>query len=75
MHSPIINALWLLKRQNELETALRKMGDIPLAQHQELMAIRSRLSCYPAALEVIADAAQTLHRPINSLSADDVVLR
>ena len=72
---PISEALQLLKRQAEIQSALRRSRDNPLLAERELYLIRQRLDRYPAALQAIAFAASELHRPVDTLSVRDVEKR
>lgn len=73
MDHPVENALWLIKRQTELETALRSPGGIRITEERELFAVRLRLAQYPEAIKAIAAASATLHRPVDALSTADVL--
>jgi len=73
MSDPLVDALWLLKRQSELETLLGDPAGIRVNEERELLAVRDRLERYPHALRAIAAASAQLHRPIDSLSAQDVL--
>lgn len=70
---PVEHALWLLKRQTELEAQLGKPGGIRITEERELFAVRARLQQYPEAVKAILTAASTLHRPVDTLSPDDVL--
>lgn len=65
-------ALRLLKRQAELETAMKQRGGIRIIEEQELHLVRRRLADAPEAARAIVEAAQALRRPIDELSANEV---
>ena len=69
---PMNEALELLKRQAELEAGLRHSGGTRVTEERELYVLRSRLQRYPAAVQAILSAASTLHRPVESLSLEDI---
>ena len=69
---PVTEALALLHRQAALEEAMRRPGGIRVTEERELYELRSRLQKYPAAVRAILDAANRLHRPIDSLTVRDV---
>jgi hypothetical protein len=49
----VTTALTLLKRQVELETAMRKRGGIRIVEEQELANVRLQLQKYPEALQAV----------------------
>jgi hypothetical protein len=65
----VVNVLWLLQRQSELEALGRAKGPRRLADEQELQAIRSRLSRYSDVVKTVA--AKELHRPIDTVLKTD----
>ncbi|MGO9949486.1 MAG: hypothetical protein ACLPWG_21875 [Steroidobacteraceae bacterium] len=65
-------ALRLLKRQAELETAMKQRGGIRIIEEQELHLVRRRLADSPEIARAIVQAAQALRRPIDELSAGEV---
>ena len=65
-------ALGLLKRQAELETAMRQPGGIRITEEQELHVVRRRLENFPEAIRAVLQAAHALRRPVTEVSADDV---
>jgi len=67
-------ALRLLKRQAELETAMKQRGGIRIIEEQELHWVRRRLADAPEAARAIVEAAHGLQRPIDELSASEVRL-
>ena len=69
---PLHEALRLIKRQTELETAMRRPGGIRVTEERELFQLRGALSQYPAAVTAIMDAAARMRRPVDTISAVDV---
>ena len=69
---PLNEALRLLRRQSELEDAMRRRGGIRVADEREIYALREQPRNYPAAVKAILDAASPLHRPVETLSPRDV---
>ncbi|MGA2778189.1 MAG: hypothetical protein ABSF94_11565 [Steroidobacteraceae bacterium] len=65
-------ALRLIKRQTELEAAMRRPGGIRVTEERELFQLRGALSQYPDAVTAILETAAQLRRPINAISAEDV---
>jgi len=64
--------LGLLKRQAELENAMKEPGGIRITEEQELHLVRQRLARFPEAMRAIFQAAQALRRPVTHLTATDV---
>jgi hypothetical protein len=60
---PIQHALLLLKRQSELENAMRRPGGIRVTEERELYQLREALSRFPAAVTAILEAALRMRRP------------
>jgi hypothetical protein len=69
---PIHEALRLIKRQAELEAAMRRPGGIRVTEERELFQLRSALTQFPAAVKAIVEAASRMRRPVDTISADDV---
>ncbi len=69
---PLTEALRLLRRQAELEVAMRKPGGIRVTEERELFQLQARLQKYPAAVCAILEAAHRLHRPVDTLSVADI---
>jgi hypothetical protein len=69
---PLIEALRLIKRQTELESAMRRPGGIRITEERELHQPRGALSQYPAAVTAILEAASRMRRPVDTISAEDV---
>jgi hypothetical protein len=65
-------ALGLLKRQAELENAMRQPGGIRITEEQELQVVRRRLENFPEAMRAVLQAAHALRRPVTEVSADEV---
>ena len=72
---PISEVLQLLKRQAEIQHALRHSRDNPMLAERELYLIRNKLAQFPAAVQAIGLAAAELHRPVDTLSVRDVEQR
>jgi hypothetical protein len=70
--SPLHEALRLIKRQTELENAMRRPGGIRVTEERELFQLRHTLAQYPAAVTAIIEAAARMRRPVDTLSLDDV---
>ena len=68
---PVSEALRLLRRQSELEEAMRRPGGIRVTEERELYALRDVLRRYPGAVTAILDAARRLHRPVDALTFSD----
>jgi len=69
---PLREALRLLRRQSELEDAMRRPGGIRIVEEREIYALREQLKHYPAAVRAILDAASRLHRPVETLTPREV---
>ena len=69
----IIETLQLLNRRAEIQTRLRRGRGSTVIDERELYLIQQRLNRYPATLQAIALTAAELHRPIEYLSARDVL--
>jgi len=69
---PLHEALRLIKRQTELETAMRRPGGIRVTEERELFQLRGALTQYPAAVSAILDTAARMRRPLDTISAEDV---
>jgi hypothetical protein len=65
-------ALNLLKRQSELEQAMKQPGGIRITEEQELHVVRRRLTEFPEAMRAVIQAAHALRKPVSNLSATDV---
>lgn len=69
---PLHEALRLIKRQAELESAMRRPGGIRVTEERELFQVRGALAQFPAAVTAIMDAAARMRRPIDTISVEDV---
>jgi hypothetical protein len=65
-------ALRLIKRQAELESAMRRPGGIRVIEERELHQLRDALTQFPAAVTAILEAASRMRRPPDTISAEDV---
>ena len=68
----VTDALNLLKRQAELENAMKEPGGIRLTEEQELHVLRRQLQQFPEAMQAVIQAAHALRRPLSELTAQDV---
>jgi len=64
--------LGLLKRQAEIENAMKQPGGIRITEEQELHLVRQRLARFPEAVQAVIQAAHALRRPVAQLTATDV---
>jgi hypothetical protein len=69
---PLHEALRLIKRQAQLESAMRCPGGIRIIDERELFQLRSALTQFPAAVTAIMEAASRMRRPIDMISVEDV---
>jgi len=69
---PLHEALRLIKRQSELENAMRRPGGIRITEERELHQLRAALQQFPAAVTAILEAASRMRRPLDTISAEDV---
>jgi hypothetical protein len=69
---PLHEALRLIKRQTELESAMRRPGGIRVTEERELHQLRGALAQFPAAVTAIMEAAERMRRPVDTISAEDV---
>jgi hypothetical protein len=69
---PLHEALRLIKRQTELENAMRRPGGIRVTEERELFQLRNDLTRFPAAVSAIMEAASRMRRPVDTISAEDV---
>jgi hypothetical protein len=65
-------ALVLLKRQAELEAAMKQPGGIRITEEQELHLVRRRLENFPEAMRAVIEAAHALRRPVSEVSVQEV---
>ena len=69
--SPLHEALRLIRRQTELENAMRRPGG-RVTEERELFQLRHALSQFPAAVTAIVEAAARMRRPVDTISVADV---
>jgi hypothetical protein len=69
---PLHEALRLIKRQTELENAMRRPGGIRVTEERELFQISHALNRYPAAVTAILEAATRMRRPVDTISAHNI---
>ena len=69
---PLHEALRLIKRQTQLENAMRRPGGIRVTEERELFQLRHALTQYPAAVTAIIEAAARMRRPVDTISIGDV---
>lgn len=65
-------ALGLLRRQAEIEAAMKREGGIRLTEEQELVVLRRRLSRVPEAMRAVIQATHALRRSVTEVTAEDV---
>jgi hypothetical protein len=68
----VTEALNLLKRQTDIENAMKNPGGIRITEEQELHFIRRQLQQFPEAVQAIIQAAHGLRKPMTNLSSIDV---
>ena len=69
---PLNEALRLLRRQAEIENAMRGPGGIRVTAERELHEIRKTLTRYPGAVRAILETASLLRRPVETISEQDI---
>jgi hypothetical protein len=69
---PLTEAPRLLRRQAELEEAMRRPGGIRVIEDREIYDLRETLKRFTAAVRAILEASSRLHRPVQTPSARDV---
>jgi hypothetical protein len=69
---PLHEALRLIKRQRELEAAMRRPGGIRVTEERELFQLRDALAQFPAAVNATVEAAARMRRPVDTISIDEV---
>jgi hypothetical protein len=67
---PLTTALRLLRRQSELEEAMRRPGGIRVTEEREFYELPDRLQKYPAVVRATLDASRRLHRPIDGCQSE-----
>jgi len=68
----INEALRLLRRQADLEAAMRKPGGIRITEEQELIMLKRRLTEYPEAALAVMQAAHAMRKPVTAVTASEV---
>jgi len=68
----INEAIRLLRRQAELEAAMRKPGGIRITEEQELLMLKRRLAEYPQAASAVVQAAHAMRKPVTAVTATEV---
>jgi len=68
----VIETLSLLKRQADLETAMKQPGGVRITEEQELHLVRQRLAKFPEAMRAVLQATHALRRPVTEVSAKEV---
>ena len=72
MHT-VDEALNLLKRQAELEAAMKNPRGIRIREEQELRVVRRQFQQFPESVQAVVQAAHALRRLVSDVSADDIV--
>ena len=68
----INEAIRLLRRQADLEAAMRKPGGIRITEEQELIMLKRRLTEYPEAALAVMQAAHAMRKPVTAVTASEV---
>ena len=68
----VSETLRLLKRQADIERAGRQPRALSIVEERELLAIRSRLERFPAAMRAIAELASARRQSIDQIQVEDV---
>jgi hypothetical protein len=68
----INDAIRLLRRQAELEVAIRKPIGIRIAEELELVMLQRRLAEYPEAVVAVMQAAHAVRKPVTAVTAREV---
>jgi hypothetical protein len=68
----IDDTLKLLRRQADIEFAMKQPGGIRITEEQELHFVRRQLRLYPEAVQAVVQAAHPLRKHVGDLSATDV---
>lgn len=69
---PVSEALTLLRRQEEIELAMKQPGGIRITVERDLHQLRLQLQEYPIAVRAILTAAHSLRKPVSQLTLDEV---
>jgi hypothetical protein len=68
----INDAIRLIRRQADLEAAMRKPGGIRITEEQELVMLKRRLAEYPEAALAVMQAAHAMRKPVTAVTAREV---
>jgi hypothetical protein len=68
----IDEAIRLLRRQADLEAAMRKPGGIRITEEQKLIMLRRRLADYPEATHAVVQTAHAMRKPVTAVTAQEV---
>jgi hypothetical protein len=68
----INDAIRLLRRQAELQAAIRKPGGIRVTEEQELIRLKRRLAEYPEATLAVMQAAHAMRKPVTAITGPEV---
>jgi hypothetical protein len=69
---PLDETLRLLKRQTQLERAMRQPGGIRVMEERELVLLRSALAEVPTHVATILDTAARKRKPLETMSPEDL---
>jgi DNA-binding transcriptional regulator YhcF (GntR family) len=69
----VTEALNLLKRQAELEAAMKQSGGIRVTEEQELHVVRRQLQQIPEAMQAVVQAVHSLCRPVTEVSEQQLL--
>ncbi len=69
---PVSEALSLLRRQEEIEQAMKQPGGIRITVERDLHRLRARLQEYPIAVSAVLTASHSLRKPVSQLTLDEV---
>jgi hypothetical protein len=69
---PLHETLLLLKRQIQLERAMRGPGGIRVTEERELVLLRSTLAKVPNDVATILDTASRMRKPLDTICAEDL---
>lgn len=65
-------ALGLLRRHAEIESAMKQPGGIRVTEEHELLVLQRCQASYPEAMRAVIQAAHALRRPLTEVAAEDV---
>jgi len=69
---PLTEALKLLRRYAEIETARRQPGGIRVLEERELFQLQAHLERIPVAARAVMEASRLLHRTVDTLTVEDI---